>query len=265
MPDNEAKNVLERLGFADILTRLCPGAVLLASVAIWLPLCDLASRNKLEELVNSTPASFLLLLISYAMGLVLNGWAAQGFVKSVELYSGLANYKGAGRVLPLARLAIAAILHGRRFKTSQEADVAARFQIYEFIRTRYGESVVNVLNPNSFLYVFRVLVWCIAREREEVSLNEADALFRRRGFAEGVALAAMLVALESLIELLLIWRWRLAHSMTWIIILLGILAASVAASLLLRNVAWRLHSDERIFTYAILHSVKGEAGGATVE
>ena len=257
MPEDEPKKQLERLGVADVLTILCPGAVLLTSAALWLPLADSESRRKLKDLSDSVPASFLLLLVSYAIGLVLNGWAAQGFVKFVELSSGgMRNTAGLTRLLIASRFCVTAALHGRRFMVSRETDVDARFKIYEIIRKRYGESVVSLLDPNNFLYVFRVLVWCVVREKEEVALNEADALFRRRGFAQGVALAAMLVALQSGIELLLVWTWRPAHDATLTTILVGVLGVGLASSLLLRNVARRLHSDERIFTYAVLRSLE---------
>ncbi|MGA2183193.1 MAG: hypothetical protein ABSH47_09200 [Bryobacteraceae bacterium] len=262
MPDEEARKQLERLGLTDVLTSLCPGAVFVASAALWLPLLDFGSREKLKQLSDSVPASFLLLLVSYAIGLVLNGWAAQGFVKFVGLYSGgIRNASGLRKVVLAVQFCIVATLHGRRFMVSRETDVDARFRIYEIIRARCGESVVGLLNPNNLLYVFRVLVWCAAREKEEVALNEADALFRRRGFAQGVALASMLAALESGFELLLIWIRRPIHDMTWTAVLVGVFGAGVAASLLLRNVARRLHSDERIFTYAVLRTVESQAPG----
>jgi hypothetical protein len=259
MPHDEAKPDVERLGLPDILTTLCPGAMLLASTAIWLPLNNETVVKRIIDGTSSVSVSFLLLLVSYALGLVLNAWADQGFVAFLRLLSLIRMVQGPEKLLTIARLAVVALLHGRKYKSGSHPDrhdLAARFDIYELIRERYGDSVVSLLTKSNLFYVFRVLVWCLVRDREEVALKEADALFRRRGFAQGVALALMLAGLQGTAVLGLIFGGRIPRDPLLVSAILGIVVGSFLGSFVLRNVAWRLHSDEQIFSYAVLRSAK---------
>jgi hypothetical protein len=248
---------VERLGLSDVLMSVCPGAVLLSSAVLWIPLLEEQLRRALGKALESTTASFLLVLLAYAIGLVIHGWAAKGYVLFVTLAGpGPASRSGFSKAWWVARFGAAWFLHGRPSVATSEMDVDARVEMADIVRARYGESVLGLLEPNNFLHVFRILAWSSVSEDEGVALSEADALFRRRGFAQGVALAAILVSLQAAILSLSIWKVGLYAPLrqTWLPVLVGLAVIGTAASFLLRDVARKLHSDERIFTYSILRT-----------
>jgi hypothetical protein len=254
MASEEARPQLERLGLSDVLTTLCPGAVLLTSTAIWLPLNDGETVNRMIEGASSAAGSFLLLLVSYAFGLVLNAWADQGFVRFVRLSTVIHSRRGLKRVLTILWFAFVAFFHGRKYRSVANADLNIRFEMYEIVRERYGESVVRLLTKSNLFYVFRVLVWCLVRDKEEIALKEGDAIFRRRGFAQGVALAGMCAGVQAAAFLVLVVLGRVPHNVFMTSIMIGVMAISFGGSVILRTVAWRLYCDEQIFSYAVLRS-----------
>lgn len=248
---------VERIGLSDVLTALCPGAVLIASTGLWFPFLDADTRRLLKGSFDSTAATFMLLLLAYAVGLVLQGWSSQGFVRFATLYSeGWRSRPGLARLIWFLKMSFLVTLHGRPLMPSSTADVEARIKIVEIVREHYGESVVGLLDLHNFLYVFRVLSCGVAEPTDNPALNEADAVFRRRGFAQGVALSVMIVAIAIVIEFVAA-RLSLTVQLRdtiWFPGLVGIASACVVASVLLRQAASKLHSEERIFTYSLLRS-----------
>jgi len=186
--DGFVEKQLDQLGLNEILTTLCPGVVLLASELLWLPLFGMGTASLQSEVISAIPVSILLLILAYGIGLVLNAWAAEGFVTFVRLHDARMTCRANVRIFGTLHYWIAALFHGRRFRVGSIRDVEARMNIYEVIRGRYGESVVGLLNPNNLMPIFRVLVSGEVKERDGIALDEAGGLARRRGFAEGMAL-----------------------------------------------------------------------------
>lgn len=243
---------LSRLHVEELLGVLCPGAVLVGSWVVWLPLMSREMRAELLAFAGSGSASIFGLLLAYALGLFIEAWAARGFgVFAHEWPTRRRRWGCNRRSAPSFWLTCA--LHGRRLMPTSHADVEARLKVMDRIRAQYGDSVTGLLDVGTFLHVYRALLPG-AGETEPQALGAADRAYRRRLFAQGVALASILVAGQAIASLWGTAYWNIP-SATGVRAALAVVAAgAIGVNLILRNVSSVLHSTERLYTYACLNS-----------
>jgi hypothetical protein len=257
MADFDIAKSLEAIGFQELLTVMCPGAVVLASTSMWLPFLEQALRDGVVRIATSTTASIFGLLVSYALGLVLHAWAASGYSRFVVVRdNNWRNLSGGARLVWSCELFLTGLLHGARRMQHAEGETDTRLEIVDFVRDRFGESVVGLLEPNDFLYVFRTLARRDLDRHDDAVFAEANILFHRRGFSQGVSLASVIVAVEAAIALVAIRSRDTSQPPAYEATLLLVLGSAVIVSLLLRDASTRLHSDERVFSYSLLRALR---------
>lgn len=242
------------IGLFDTFANLCPGIVVVASSLAWVPFLRSDVLERAESNVDSTAFLFALVLCAYAIGLILNGWASRGFVSFLMVSDRLRTQSGWAKGVWLPRYLVLRVLHGRVVGTPRLAEADCRFEILECIRARHGESVVQRLDTSNLLHVFRTLAPRQVRAVEQWAISEADNNHRRRLFADGVALACLVLALQAAAAGACLW-WLGASWPTYWPHAVAVAAASVASAVL-RDVAYRLHVDEQTFTFAVLRTWK---------
>lgn len=244
---------LQRFGLAEVLAVLAPGATFLLFCLVWVPGDQwgwiLDRRNSGDSLIVTV--SFL--LSAYVAGLVLSVWAVHGWLMYVRARELFPTRRRMTKPVFLLGATILWILHGWRyqFQFHGARDTEMRLALFGHIRRTCGEGVSQSVRPFDFLHFFRTVAWGSTEPTYSRMLLEADFLYRRRLFCQGVALTMMLGGLQAGIRLALLWPrsfrgWLTVHFGLGAICLGGILA-----SFLLREVAFNLHSDEAKYTYAL--------------
>jgi hypothetical protein len=246
---------IEQLGIREILTTLCPGVLFLSSLLLWFPVLRPAPWADLISSISTLPVSIIILVLSYAIGIILNAWSAEGFVAFVRLRDLRKVRKGFRKALTSIHFLCLALFHGREFASHTIGDVSARMEIYEFVRAQYGESVVALLNPNNLMPVFRVLVWDEVGRNGRFALEEASSLAQRRVFGEVVALSAMVIAIEACVEIVFLRFFPVGPKIVFSSLLGGLAIVGGSGSIILRRVASKLSAEERIITFAILKAL----------
>ena len=232
------KEVLEKFGLVEFFAYICPGLILLTSLALWTRLNFDAPFWKQEALVI-----VLVLILSYILGLILasfNDMSQRQYHRSI----------GAIRILYS--------FPSPRFTPSV---VQANLTIAEDLeRLAGGGGLSSLASPWDRLVIYRALVASRLGDRGKAILAEADILHRRFRFAMGVALAVFLVAIQSFFRLILVvLGFFLDAILTWNsmlpsvspILLLCITAIGLWASFELRRFAIRMWELERYLSSSL--------------
>lgn len=204
----EAEHALETLGWTEVFAYLCPGAITLMSLALWVkPNLEGIFGSELGK--NEFVVALAFLLASYAAGLVVASWSALSaqfflrFTWKLELR---------GRLFRLFLLPIWWLLGfflwipQPRFKGNKSLiDSMIRVQ-QELERCGFRSSniTLNMWGFSSYLATYRALV--IGRLTGSVALllKDAELVQRRRLFAFGSSFAFTLVALQALARIALL-------------------------------------------------------------
>jgi hypothetical protein len=248
------KEVLEKFGISEVFAYLPSGGLLIASYLFWLPPPDVP-----KEGWQSFALSAFLVVLAYTLGLLVATWSTEGAAfylfrlhvrPSVErawwraltearkwpgtVFDGLVWLFHWLPPLPYSDLQIASEFPSR----------TGRIGLSQFLRTPWGS-----------LTFYRTLVADAVSERDKSVLAEAETVHRHILFAEGVALAFLLLALQASARL--VCHWALPEEalprVPWPA-LVGLLVLGVGASFGLRMVAGRWWETEYTLTRVLYHS-----------
>lgn len=241
------KEILEKFGASEFFAYICPGVILLTSLALWTELHFGSLFWKQQALVI-----ILVLIISYILGLMLASFNDRAQAHYPHPTS------GRGRVCQGWQ---SAIRLPDRFPASPSfarAIVEANLVVAQDLERLSGISgLSSFASPWDRLVIYRALKAGRVGDKGLSILVAADTYHRRCLFCMGMALALLLVAIQSLLRFLLLilpcilGSWHSAFppvSSSWLIVL-GLFG--VWASFELRQVAIRLWGLERYLTASL--------------
>ncbi len=252
------KEILEKFGLSEFFAHICPGGILLSSLALWAQLkFDSPFWNR-EVLV-----AISVLLLSYTLGLILASFNRMALVR--YLRSAPAERRGFLRKIRAGTIRLLYHFSLPRFTSS---NVHANLRIAEDLARLAGvDSLPALAGPWDGLVIYRTFVADRVGERGKAILTEADTFHRRFLFSMGVALAVYLLAIQALIRFILHFFGKAFHesiftswnqtlpaiSPFW---LAAITIFGLGASLELRQIAIRMWELERDLTESLIPPVE---------
>jgi hypothetical protein len=262
------KEILERFGLSEVLSYLCPGALLLGSSLLWVRL----PAGKWEGWQEFLLASFLVVL-AYTLGLIVSIWSSEGGAQ----YINQSRTPGRRRTL---RAFLLWSFHWLPDLLSpfNRSIVDAQTAIQQDLAERSGLTTGLTRltrTPWGLLALARTALADSVGKKGKAVLAEADAVQRRFLFALGVALASLLIGLQALARLgnalLCAVGWVLPRGWTYDLpeihplLLLVLVVSGVAASILLRWVAGRWWESQLALTSILLQAQAGAQEGSDEE
>ncbi len=266
------KDILQKFGPSELFAYLCPGAILVCSSALWAaPGLNTLLGSKLEK--HPLVVVFMLIVVCYALGLIVTFWGSSGADKFVRAHR-IRELCGS-KLRERLTLWWLRFLHGIPLPLANEATVEANLRISQDLTRHAGLPGLSALeSPWDRLTLYRTVMADRLGEGASAILSEADATHRRFLFAVGVALALLLVTLQSILLFALSYlrgvqplsRWiaqaGLPHVDERLLLLAGL---GLLASLLLRRVAGRLWEQELLLTCCLTRIDPEEAPGEPEE
>lgn len=194
----ELEHVLQNLGWTELFAYLCPGAITLLSIALWIE-PDLGSIFGKELSKNEFVTAIVFLLISYAVGLLVASASEAGTNRTLLIKYGLQSGYKPRRFWRFVWLFFFWVPSWRHTADS----VRKRIRIQDALEVSgiYGTS--QTFNNWTSLATYRIMVAEQLHKPATLILREAESVHRRRLFALGVASAFMLLAIEAALRLLL--------------------------------------------------------------
>lgn len=254
------KDILEKFGLSEVFAYLCPGVILVSSSALWAaPSLDKLLGSKLEK--YPLVVVLILIVVCYALGLIVTFWGSNGADRYVRAHR-VRKWRGSTlrERLTLWRLRF---LHGLPFPLENEATVEANLRISQDLTRYAGLPGLSALeSPWDRLSLYRTVMTDRLGDGASAILAEADATHRRFLFALGVALALLLVTLQSVLLFVLSSLRGVRTLSLWIaksglphvderLALFFLAGLGLLASLLLRRVAGRLWEQEFLLTSSL--------------
>lgn len=258
------KDLLEKLDLVEFFAYLCPGIIVLSSIILWTP--NLAAVFGEELAKHEVLVIIILLVISYAFGVMIASWSGAGADYYVRTYNN-EQKQPTGWRRPVWWVIL--LFHWLPVPQSGRALVEKQLQIFESLEQHTGLQGLPILqNPWERLATYRILVSGKVGDKGRPILTEAEWVHRRLLFALGVALALLLLSLQTILRLLLLGLHKLKlfalgpeDFIAWVnslpainLLTLLILAAfSLAASFGMRRIAARWWQYELLLTCSLIH------------
>src|SRR5262249_39615811 len=250
------KDLLEKFGLSELFAYLCPGAILLCSLLLWVQPGDVA-KDGWQSFVL---AGFLVVL-AYTLGLMVAAWSSEGAARYINRSRNLHNRWTLLRALNVWWHGIFHSVPDLPRGDSSVVHAQARLEREVLKRARVmGLSSLLHRTTWGLLQFFRAAVADEVGEKGKAVLVEAEAVHRRVLFAQGVALAMLLVALECgvrlvpcLVGLFTDWKAPLpaVPEIHWVW-LVCLLVGGLATSYSLRVAAGRWWETEFALTCILL-------------
>lgn len=188
------KEILEKFGLSEFFAYICPGLLLLSSLALW-------KRPDFTSDFWKQQAVVLLLgfILSYILGLILASFNHIAWTRYPRL-----NQEYQGGFLGKLRRGMNLLLYHLPLPRSTDSIAEASLRIADdLVRLSRIGGLSSLADPLEWLSVYRTLVADEVGEKRKAVLTEADTLHRRCLFCTGVALAVYLTAIQALIRLIL--------------------------------------------------------------
>lgn len=257
------KDLLEKLDLVEFFAYLCPGIIILSSIVLWRP--NLTAVFGEEVAKHEVLVIIILLVVSYALGVMIASWSGAGADYYVRTYKNQQK-QPAGWRRPAWWVIL--LFHWLPVPQSGRALVEKQLQISEALELHTGLQGLPILqNPWERLATYRILVSGKVGDKGRPILTEAEWVHRRLLFALGVALALLLLFLQATLRLLLLGFHKLKlftlgpeDFTSWVdslpainvLTLLIIAAFSLTASFGLRRIAARWWQYELLLTCSLI-------------
>lgn len=246
------KSILERLELSDLFAYICPGVILITSLALWIEVDFGSSFWKQQVLVG-----IVILIVAYTLGLI---------VASLN-YRAQVGYLGAAGRLPEHRAGriwerVKSFFYPqpiRRFSPQMVRGIVRISNELERLSGQVGLS--DLIDPWDWPVVYRTFMADRVGEENRSVLTEAETLRRRFLFAMGVSLALYLLGMQSLLRIFLYDVGAFVKSVRAFsessfpsigpLNLVVITVLGLWASYLLRQVAIRMWELERYLTASL--------------
>ncbi len=191
---------LNRFGLKELFGYLCPGALLLTCLFLWIPPKDVFEFLAAEKELLIWGKLLFLLLVGYILGLLLATWSSEGTYLVDYLYG---QSQVPGRwwwLLPRLGAYLFGILHWfprpvHNFIVQADLDIANDLFRQSGINTSYRQSEPRAL--------YRAVMTDKLGAPGKTILDFADAAQRRFLFCQGIALVGALLAIQVLIRVLI--------------------------------------------------------------
>jgi hypothetical protein len=240
------KEILEKIGLSEFFAYICPGAILLFSLTLWLDPEKIAKFLGESFVKQQIVTAIFLLIFSYTLGLIISWWSISGadlFIRKKRRPQALQRKE---KVLT----GLLWVFHGLPEPRSNPSIVEAKLKMAEALEKYSGLQGLSLIEtPWDWLVLYRTFMAGRVGDRGKHILMEADFIHRRFLFSQGVALAFFLLAVQSFIRLLILLT-PLNDSfpsigLPWLVVII-LLGASTSFGL--RQVAGRWWEEELFLT-----------------
>jgi hypothetical protein len=200
----EVEHSLHNLGWTELFAYLCPGAIMLLSVALWVQphLADVFGE---EMPHNEFVFAIVFLLLSYAVGLPV-ARAGEGFANRYLLARAKRDAfddSRASRIWLTLAWAFWTLISWIPEWPHTPYFVRERLRLQDEIENSGLPGLSIAVNPWANLAIYRVLVAERLSRPATLVLREAESVHRRCLFALGVSCALMVVFFEALARMIL--------------------------------------------------------------
>jgi hypothetical protein len=244
------KDFLDKFGLSELFAYLFPGAILLASVLLWVRADHLPAVGREKDSWQMFVLVAFLVIASYTLGLIVSSWSSWGsayYLRKVSIHS--ITWK------PLRRLwllLVGSVFAFRRQRGDSFIEQNKRISddLWKLIRL---DGLSNLDVPWDRLVLYRTILADRVGEKARTVLAEADSLHRRFLFAQAVALVCALLALQAGLRLFLgavDWGQDVLPAIP-LFGLLGLAAFGVCSSASLRWAAGHWWEAEYILTCSL--------------
>jgi hypothetical protein len=247
------KDIFEKIGLSEFFAHICPGVILFSSFALWIEPQKIAAFLGKPIPGQEFLAVVFILIFCYTFGLIVASWSSRGadlYIRKKRRLQAFKNIKNRkGKILK----GVLWVIHGLPEPRSHPSLVETKLRIAEDLQKYSGLQGLSLFETAwDWLVLYRTIMTDRVSDRGRFILTEADSIHRRFLFCQGVALAFLLVAVQTLIRFVLL-SVPLNNPFTsnnhfWLVVITSL---GAFASFCLRNVAGRLWEHELILTTSL--------------
>jgi len=248
------KEILEKFGISEFFSYICPGAIILTSLLLWIK-----PNFKTNIWEHDLLVTFFILIFAYTLGLILSSYNRTAEIR--YLLSSQRLQKGLLQTVLMYAMRLFWRFSSRppdRYFTEYNLQILEGLE-----RLGVTSDLQNITTSWERLKIFRTLIIDRSSDDNKVIENEADNFQRKSLFAMGVSIALFLLAIQAIFRLIIFDIFNIfktANNFSGIIpdigtvILLAISVLGIIASLELRQVAFRLLNIELYLTTCMRYS-----------